>query len=306
MRAVRIEARGGPEAIVAGEMPTPAPAAGEILLRVHAAAITPSELEWIPTFTAASGEPRTFPVIPGHEFAGVVEALGPGVSDPAVGDRVFGMSDWFRDGAQAELAVARAIDVAPAPRSIDLVTASVVPISALTAWQGLVDRARLASGERVLVHGAAGSVGCFAVQLAKQRGATVIATVSAHNLAFARELGADVVVDHRTQRFEDFAAAVDVVFDTVGGETLERSWGLLRPGGRAVTIAAAGERTNDPRTRDAFFIVVPSRAQLAEVAARIDAGSLRVFVDRVFGLDAAQAGYRHRPVRGKATLALPA
>ena len=154
-------------------------------------------------------------------------------------------------------------------------SAATIPISALTAWQGLIERARLAPDERVLVHGGAGGVGLFAVQLAHWRGARVVATASAHNLAFVGTLGADVVIDHRAQRFDDVAGDVDVVFDTVGGETLARSWGVLRPGGRMVTVAASGEQTQEQRVRDAFFIVEPNRAQLTRVAGLIDAGVLR-------------------------------
>src|SRR5262249_7977583 len=163
----------GAEALAVEQAPPPAPGAGEILVRVHAAGVTPTELEWSPTWTTRTGGPRPFPVIPGHEFSGEVIAVSPEVNDIAPGDAVFGMNGWLGDGAQAELCVARAIDVAVKPRSIDHVAAAATPISALTAWQGLIARAHLARGERVLVHGAAGGVGLFAVQLARARGAHV-------------------------------------------------------------------------------------------------------------------------------------
>jgi len=214
------------------------------------------------------------------------------------------MNDWFGDGAQAELCVARAVDVASKPRSIDHVAAAATPISALTAWQGLVERARLEPGERVLVHGAAGGVGLFAVQIARGRGAQVIGTASAHNLELVRGLGAHAVIDHRAQRFEELARDVDVVFDTVGGDTLARSWAVLGPKGRLVTIAASEEGTRDDRIRDAFFIVEPDRAQLASMARMIDAGELRVLVGAVFPLAAGVRAYRHKPLRGKVVLAI--
>lgn len=299
MRAIRLHRRGGSEALVLGHAPPPRAGRGEVLIDVRAAGVTPSELEWAPTWTTKDGGPRPLPVIPGHEFSGIVRAVGPGVTDLAPGDAVYGMNDWFRDGAQAERCVASALGVAAKPRSIDHATAAVTPISALTAWQGLVDRARLEPGERVLVHGGAGAVGSFAVQIARLCGAHVSATVSAHNVALVRRLGADVTIDHRTTHFEEVARELDVVLDTVGGETLERSWRVLRPGGRLVTVAASGEQTTDPRVRDAFFIVQPSRAQLANVARLIDAGDLRALVGAVHDLADARSAYESRPSHGK-------
>jgi NADPH:quinone reductase-like Zn-dependent oxidoreductase len=304
MKAIRLHARGGPEAFAYEEAPQPRPEEGEVLVRVHAAAVTPTELAWAPTWTTPTGEPRRFPIILGHELSGEVAAVGRGVTDLAAGDLVYGLNDWFRDGAQAEYCVARAAEVAENPRSVDHLAAAVTPISALTAWQGLIERGQLAPGQRVLIHGAAGGVGVFAVQLARWRGAHVIGTASAHNLDFVRGLGADDVIDYRAVRFEDVVRDVDVVFDTVGGETLERSWGVLTPGGRLVTIAASGEGSQDPRTREAFFIVAANRAQLAELARLIDAGQLRPVVDAVFPLAQARQAYEHKPVRGKVVLTM--
>jgi len=302
MKAIRLHARGGPEAFAYEEAPQPRPGEGEVLVRVHAAAVTPTELAWVPTWTTRTGEPRSFPIIPGHEFSGEVAAVGGGVTDLAAGDLVYGLNDWFRDGAQAEYCVARAAEVARKPRSVDHVAAAVTPISALTAWQGLIERGRLVAGQRVLIHGAAGGVGVFAVQLARWRGARVIGTASARNVAFVRGLGAEEVIDYRARRFEDVVHGLDVLFDTVGGETLERSWGVLKPGGRLVTIATSGEGTQDPRVREAFFIVQPSRAQLDTIAGLIDAGQLRPLVDAVFPLAQARQAYEHKPVRGKVVL----
>ncbi len=212
------------------------------------------------------------------------------------------MNDWFGDGAQAEYCLARVDDIARKPASVDHAHAAATPISALTAWQGLFEHARLEAGQRVLIHGAAGGVGSIAVQFAHGRGARVTATVSAANIDFVRELGADDVIDYRAERFEDRARGVDAVFDTVGGETLRRSWGVLKPGGRLVTIAASEEDAQDQRTREAFFIVQPRRAELEEIARRIEAGQVRPVVGAEFPLADAIRAYQTKPLRGKVVL----
>ena len=302
MKAIRLHARGGPESIRFEDAPMPQPGAGEVLVRVRAAAVMPTELLWVPTWATPNGGPRPLPVIPGHEFSGEVAALGEGVRAVGVGEAIYGMNDWFGDGAQAEYCLARPADIARKPASVDHLHAAVTPISALTAWQGLFERARLATGQHVLIHGAAGGVGGFAVQLARWRGARVTGTASAANVDFVRSLGADEVIDYRAQRFEDVVRDVDVVFDTVGGQTLERSWGVLKPDGRLVTVAASGERTTDERIRAAYFIVEPSRTQLAEVARLIDEGALRPVVGAEFPLADAPLAYRTKPSRGKVVL----
>jgi NADPH:quinone reductase-like Zn-dependent oxidoreductase len=302
MKAALLHARGGPEALALGDAPVPRPGAGEVLVRVHAAGVTPTELVWVPTWTTREGTPRPFPVIPGHEFSGEVAALGSGVPDISVGDLVYGMNDWFADGAQAEFCTAPANWIAPKPRTLDHDAAAATPISALTAWQGLFDKCGLSEGQHVLVHGGSGAVGGFAVQLARWKGARVTATASAHNLEFVRSLGADEVIDYRAGRFEDQVRDVDAVFDTVGGETLSRSRGVLKPGGKLVTIAASGEGTADERTRAAFFIVEANRRQLVEVTRLIDGGTLRPVIDKVFPLADARAAYEYKPRHGKAVL----
>jgi NADPH:quinone reductase-like Zn-dependent oxidoreductase len=305
MKAVFVNETGGPEKLIYGDAPEPQAAEGEVMIRVHATAVTPTEFNWFPTWKTAAQTPRPFPIILSHEFSGVVEALGPGVTDVALGDAVYGLNDWFRNGAQAEFCVARAAELAPKPQSLDHVHAAVVPISALTAWQGLFDRGGLNAGQRVLIHGAAGGVGIFAVQLADWRGAHVIVTASADNLAFVRTLGADEVIDYKATRFEDVAHDIDLVFDGVGGETLTRSWALLKPAGRLVTIATASEAVTEPRVRDAFFIVESKRAQLREIARLLDEGQLRPIVEAVFPLADARRAYaraQHGGMRGKIVL----
>jgi NADPH:quinone reductase-like Zn-dependent oxidoreductase len=302
MKAICLRARGGPEALAYEEAPQPHHGEGEVLVRVRAAGVIHTELSWLPTWTTQAGEPRPLPVIPGHEFSGEIAALGAGVRDVGVGELVYGLNDWYRDGASAEYCVARVADIAHKPAGVDHVHAAATPISALTAWQGLVERAGLAAGQRVLIHGAAGGVGTFAVQLARWRGARVTGTASAANLEFVRSLGADEVIDYRARRFEDVVRDVDVVFDTVGGETLQRSWAVLKPGGRLISAAGAGEQAADERTRAAYFIVEPSRPQLAEIARLIDAGAIRPIVGAVFPLAEARQAYQHKPVRGKVVL----
>jgi NADPH:quinone reductase-like Zn-dependent oxidoreductase len=302
MMAIRLHTRGGLESMVYETAPTPRPGEGEVLVRVHAAGVISTETTWAPTWTMQTGEPRTLPVIPGHEFSGEIAALGAGVSGVGIGDQVYGLNDWYRDGAQAEYCVARVEDFAGKPESINHVHAAATPISALTAWQGLIDRGRLLTGERVLIHGAAGGVGLFAVQLACWRGAHVTGTASRANLDFVRGLGAEEVIDYQATRFEEEVRDFDLVFDTVGGETLTPSWGVLKPGGRLVTIVSSGIETADERTRAAFFIVEPSKIQLEEIAWLIDSAAIRPIVGSVFPLAEARLAYQHKPLHGKIVL----
>jgi NADPH:quinone reductase-like Zn-dependent oxidoreductase len=302
VKASRLHAYGSAGSLRYEDAPDPRVGAGQVLVRVHAAGVTPTELQWAPTSVTREGTPRPLPIILGHEFSGEVAELGAGVTSLTRGDAVYGLNDWFADGACAEYCVARPSDIAARPAALDHIHTAVVPISGLTAWQGLFDRAHLAPGQRVLIHGAAGAVGGFAVQLAHWRGAHVLATASADKLAFVRALGADQVIDYRAARFEDVARDVDVVFDAVGGDTLQRSWSVLKPGGQLVTVAASGEATPSAAVRDAFFIVEPNAAQLAELARMIDGGTLRPIVDAVFPLARARDAYVHRTRRGKAVL----
>lgn len=259
------------------EAPQPYPGSGEVLVRVRAAGVTPTELQWYPTTHTREGTPR-IGAIPGHEFSGIVVAAGDEVDPAIVGREVYGMNDWFAEGATAEFCLTQPQWIAPKPSTISHELASTVPISALTAWQGLFDRCNLRSGERVLVHGGSGAVGLFAVQLARHYSAHVVATASAQKSEFVKQIGAERVIDYRTSRFEDELEPVDVIFDTVGGDTLDRSWKMLKTGGRIVTIAAQGESTTDQRTKDAFFIVEPNAKQLTQVAQLIDQGELKTLM----------------------------
>jgi len=302
MKAIVLKQVGGAESLILEEAPKPVPMDDQVLVRVSAAAITPTEFAWHPTFHNADGTVRQFPVILGHEFSGLVEAVGPAATDVQVGEAVYGLNDWFSNGAQAEYCLTVPTNIAPKPASLTDAQAAAVPISILTAWQGLFDRAQLSAGQRVLIHGGAGSVGSVAVQLAHHARAHVIATVSAANAAFVKTLGADEVIDYRSTAFETVVRDIDVVFDTVGGETRARSWNVLRKGGRLVTVAADAERFNEPRVREAFFIVEPNRAQLIEMSRLMDAGAVKAVVGSVFPMERFREAYEQKPARGKNVL----
>jgi NADPH:quinone reductase-like Zn-dependent oxidoreductase len=227
MKAMRLSGAEQP-VLRAAELPQPKPGPEEVLIRVTAAGVITTEPQWSPTWHTKEGQPRDGAVAC-HEFSG--EIVG---SEEAV----YGMNDWYVDGALAEYCVTRPEWIAPKPARLSHALAATVPISALTAWQGLFDRAKLQRGERVLIHGGAGAVGVFAIQLAHRQGAHVITTVSTRNAQFVGELGAEQVIDYKSVPFEKEARDIDVVFDAVGGETLRRSWSVLRPKGRLVTIAS--------------------------------------------------------------------
>jgi NADPH:quinone reductase-like Zn-dependent oxidoreductase len=296
MQVVRLDDSATGPLLVQDNAPQPQPGRDELLIRVYAAGVTPTELLWYPTSHTKSGQKRSG-AVPGHEFSGVISAKGANGGSPEVGLEVFGMNDWFSDGAMAEYCVASVSAVARKPPRLSHAEAASVPIGALTAWQGLLDRAKIQSGELVLVHGGAGAVGAYAVQLARLHGARVIATASGADASFVRELGAELVIDYRTSRFEQYATEMDVVFDTVGGETLQRSWSVLKPHGRMVTIAAAEEYTTDARTKEAYFIVEPNQKQLAVVADLLQIGQLRPFVDAVVPLSRASEAFAGSVVR---------
>lgn len=292
MKAVRIHSRAGPEALIYEDAPVPKITRGDALIKVHATAITPTEFTWNSTFTTPDGKDR-LPVVPSFEVSGTVQELAPDVSGLSVGDAVHGLLNFWRDGAAAEYVACRAADLAPKPSSLDHIHAAAVPLSGLTAWQALFDHANLSPGDRVLIHGAAGGVGTLAVQFAHWRGAHVIGTASRTKHAFLRELGADEILDYAAVRFEDKIRDVDVVLDTVGADTLERSWGILRRGGVLVTVAgdAPEEKATKYGVRGVSFLVQPNRIQLTKIAQLIDAGIVRPIVEAVFPLSRAREAY---------------
>jgi NADPH:quinone reductase-like Zn-dependent oxidoreductase len=277
MNAVRLHAPGGPAALAYEQLETPRPGPGEVLVRVHAAAITRGELDW---------PVDRLPATPSYEFSGVVHAFAPDADDFMIGEPVYALGDFDRDGAAAEYMVVRKEFLAPKPLTLGHVESASIPLAGLSAWQGLFDHGSLTENQRLLVHGAAGGVGGFAVQLAHQRGAYVIGTASKTNVETAREMGADEVIDHTTTRFEDVVEQVDVVFDTVGGEMLERSPAVLGPGGKLVSIAEEPpqESAAAREVSALYFVVEPNREQLIALAKLVDGGDLRPTIDAVFPL----------------------
>ena len=289
MQAITIRDRAaGVGGLCLAEMPYPTAAENDVIVRVHAAGFTAGELDWPSTWTDRAGRDRT-PSVPGHELSGVVAELGYGTTGLTIGQRVFGPADWARNGSLAEYAAVEARNLAPLPADIDDIVAAALPISGLTAWQGLFDHGRLAAGQTVLIHGAAGGVGSIAVQLAREAGARVIGTGRAAGRDTALTLGADAYLDLQSDRLED-AGEVDVVFDVVGGEVLDRSAALVRAGGTLVTIAMP-PRVQPRDGRAVFFVVEPDRARLADLAQRLRDGRLKPIIGAVRTLAEAPAAF---------------
>ena len=279
------------------EMPYPHAAENDVIVAVHAAGFTPGELDWPSTWTDRAGRDRT-PTIPGHEVSGVVAELGYGTTGLTVGQRVYGITDWGRNGTLAEFVAVEARKLAPLSADIDHIVAAALPISGLTAWQGLFTHGRLTAGQTVLIHGAAGGVGSVAVQLAVEAGARVIGTGRAADREVALELGAEVFVDLDRDRLEN-VGQVDIVFDVIGGQILCRSAALVRPGGALVSIAEPPPSSPE-NIRAVFFVVEPDRAMLAELEHRLREGRIRPRVGRIRPLaDAAVAFDPTRAGRGK-------
>ena len=292
MMALRAHQRGGPERLIFEAAPVPTPAPDEVLVRVEAGAITFAELSWDESWTTRDGKDRT-PMIPSHEVAGVVAALGPGVTDLRLGDEVYGLVDFDRNGAAAQYVSVPAADLAHRPKTVPAAEAAALPLAALTAWQALVDHAAVVPGETVLVHGGAGGVGVYAVQLAHLLGATVIATDLPANARFVTALGADRFIDVSAEAFDQTISAVDVVLDTVGGTTLDRSYGVLRKGGRLITLGApppAG-KADEYGVTVTFFVVRPNRSDLERIASYVDSKELRPVVTRTFPLSEGRAAF---------------
>ena len=292
MKAIRIYEKGGPEALVYEEAPNPELAPGNALVRVYASSISKTELTWDETYVNEKGEPRT-PSIPGHEFSGVVEEIAPGVTSVKPGEEVYGLSSFTRDGSAAEFIAIHAEDLAPKPKTVDHLQAAAVPLAALTAWQAFFTHANLTRGQRVLIHGGAGGVGSFAIQLANWAGANVITTAGANNHDFAGGLGAHEVIDYTKFRFENEVSDVDVVIDTIGGATLARSYDVVRQGGQLISIVEkpSAEKMKALGIKGLYFIVEPNRTQLEEIGRLIDTGRLRVLVDSVLPLEQARQAF---------------
>lgn len=294
-----------------GEVDNPNPCPDRLLVRPLAVGITAMETHWLPTWKKADGSARSAPVILGHEFAGEVLRAGENVADYKPGDRVIGHIRPYDDGACAALVSVHPQDVVSLPAPLDPRLASVLPLAGLTAWQALFDHGRLEKGQKVLIHGGAGGVGHLAVQLAKWHGAEVITTCGPNDLEFCRAIGADLVIDYTQDRFEDLANEVDLVLDTIGGDTQERSWKVIRRGGTLVTIAGekedapSQERAERQGIRALFFIVTMDRNQLQKLIALQADGHLHPVVDRLYAFDEVLSffeGSDFRSGRGKAIM----
>ncbi len=268
------------------ERPGPPAAINDVVVEVHASGFVPTELAWPSTWTDRAGRDRT-PAIPGHELAGVVTALGYGTTGLSVGQRVFGLTDWHRDGTLAEYVAVEARNLAPLPGDVGFTVGASLPISGLTAWQGLFEHGRLQAGQSVLVHGAAGAVGSMVTQLAREFGAYVIGTGHAADRQKALDFGTMEFVDLGNDALED-AGAVDLVFDVIGGDIQQRSAGLVRAGGTLVSVVGPAEaRPADGLAVD--FVVESDRAQLGEVVQRVRDGRLRTNIGNIATLDDAVA-----------------
>ena len=282
MRAMRASGP-DPASLACETIPVPEPGPDELLVEVQATAVTADELTW----------PESWPAIPCHDLSGVVAAAGPGVEGWSPGDEVYGLVGFDRPGAAADYVTASVAELAPKPSAIDHLAAAAVPLGALTAWQALHEHARLQPGQHVLVHGGAGGVGAYAVQLAALHGARVTATAAARNHAFVTGLGADQVLDY-SGRFEDHVRDVDLVVDPVGGDTTARSWPVLRTGGTLVAIAEEPDPGHAGRAdvHGVYFVVRPDAGQLRELASLIDNQRLRPVASLVFGLSDLPEAFR--------------
>ncbi|UWU24219.1 NADP-dependent oxidoreductase (plasmid) [Rhizobium sp. CB3060] len=268
------------------EQPEPQAAINDVIVEVHASGFVPTELTWPSTWVDRVGNERT-PSIPGHELAGVVTALGYGTTGLSVGQRVFGLTDWYRDGTLAQYVAVEARNLAPLPGEVDFTVGASLPISGLTAWQGLFQHGRLQPGQSILVHGAAGAVGSLVAQLARDFGAYVIGTGRSADRHKALEFGAQEFVDLENDVLED-VGGVDLVYDVIGGDIGKRSAGLIRAGGTLVSIVGPVEtRPADGLAID--FVVESDRAQLGEIVQRIRDGRLRTNIGNVSTLDSAVA-----------------
>ena len=279
------------------QRPEPQAAINDVVVQVHASGFTGDELTWPATWTDRAGRDRT-PSIPGHELAGVVTALGYGTTGLSIGQRVFGLTDWYRDGTLAEYIAVEARNLAPLPGDVDFTVGAALVMPGLTAWQGLFDHGRLQAGQTILVHGAAGVVGSMATQLAHESGAYVIGTGRADARQTVLDFGAQEFVDLDNDALEDIAK-VDLVFDVIGGDIAKRSASLIRAGGTLVTITGPMEALpSGGRTID--FVVEPDRAQLSHLVQRIRDGRLRTNIGNVAALDDTVAALnRKERVKGK-------
>ena len=307
MIAARVHAFGDVDVIVIEEIHRPVPGVGEVLVRVEASGVGPWDA-WIRA--GRSVLPQPLPLTLGSDITGIVEATGPDVAHFQIGDPVFGVTNSRFTGGYAEYAIASASMIARRPATLGAVAAASVPVVAVTAWQALFEQARVKSDDVVLIHGAAGAVGAYAVQFAKRAGALVIATASESDKGFVERLGADKIVDYRAERFEDVAIGVDVVIDLVGGETQERSFAALKAGGALVSAVSKPDQAlaDAHAVRAGFFLVEVTTTRLEEIATMIGEGTVHVDVGLTLPLSEARKAHeflegRSAKPRGKIVLA---
>jgi NADPH:quinone reductase-like Zn-dependent oxidoreductase len=283
MMAWRVHEFGPPDVMTFDRIPRPDPGPGEVLVKVAAAGVGPWD-GWIRA--GKSALPQPLPLTLGSDLSGEIVAIGSGVSDARVGDQVYGVTNPQFIGAYAEYAVASAAMIASKPASITYIEASSVPVVAVTAWQALFDQARLKAGQAVLIHGAAGNVGAYAVQLARRADLRIIATVATGDIPFVRSLGADTVIDYKNQRFEEHVRDADAVLDLIGGEIQTRSFQVLRRGGKLISAVSSPDQhlAQSHGVEAAFFLVNVTRQSLAQIAGLIDGGKLRTHVGAVLPL----------------------
>ena len=290
MKAVRIHRFGAPEVIVIEDVPKPVPNDGEVVVKVEAAGVGP----WDALIRRGkSALPQALPLTLGSDFSGVIDSVGPGVERFQVGDEVFGVTAESFTGACAEYARAKSSMIAPKPRTLNYGHAASVPVVSVAAWQMVFEFAELSAGQSVLIHGGAGNVGAYAVQFAKQAGAMVITTAAAGDASYIRSLGGVGVIDYRASRFEEKVKEVDAVIDTVGGEILERSYGVVKRGGVIVSSSAVHyqDKAEQHGVRVSFFLAQVTAERLQEIAELIDAGRLKTEVGEVLWLDEARRAH---------------
>src|SRR6266404_3325677 len=288
MKAIVLHEHGGPEVLTYEDVPRPEPKEDQILVRVIAAGVNPVD-GMIRSGMFAKHDKSAFPIILGGDIAGVVEKVGSRITKFKAGDPVFAYVSLDNGGGYAQYALATEREAAPKPKSLTYVEAAAVPIVALTAWQALIDTAKLSAGQTVLIHGGSGGVGTFAIQIAKARGARVIATASTANQDFLKQLGADVAIDYTKQKFEDVAKDVDVVLDSVGKDTLQRSYGVVKKGGIIVSLVARPKESELEKhgIRGTALNAEPNSGELAEIGRLIDAKKIKVIVSQTFPLSEA-------------------
>lgn len=288
MNAVRFHSYGGSDVLVHEEMPRPEAGEGEALIRVHAASVNP--LDWkVRDGHLKERMKHQLPLVPGWDVSGVVDAVAPDVTAFKVGDEVYGLLNFMKNGAYAEYVATPIQSLAFKPKTIDHIQAGAVPLAALTAWQALFDVADLKSGQTILIHAAAGGVGHFAVQIAKWKKAKVIGTASANNEGYLQELGIDDVIDYKTTKFEEVVHNVDVVLDTMAGDTRQRSWQVLKKGGILVATLGISDQEIDEQkgVRGGGLMVHPDFDQLTQIGDLIDNGDLKATVSSVLPLEQA-------------------